>query len=186
MEGAFEPGRYRSVVSSLRDDGEAGSLAFALGLTLTDLAACIRHVAGRGTIYQYLQAKVEAVNDYDNQTAEETDWDSFALEASGPSQTEGGLKNATTVSARMPKIPEFQRWGGPPWTWSFGWWTGKDRDLMCVVPELAEGDGLHRGCLADLVLSPVCKTRIAAFIAFCLKWALVQLDENTREGSKGR
>jgi len=70
--------------------------------------------------------------------------------------------------------PEFMRWGGGgvPWKWSLGWWTGRDGDLLCVVPEVVET------LLEELLLSPVCNNRFLALLAFLLKRMLVRLDAN--------
>ena len=76
----------------------------------------------------------------------------------------------------MKQRPRFFAWGGGSvkTTWSFGWLTGKDRDLVCVRPYLIE----ENTCAADRVLSPVCGTRLTAFAAFVLKRLLVSLDQN--------
>ena len=76
----------------------------------------------------------------------------------------------------MKRLPKFFAWGGGSvrTTWSFGWLTGSDADLVCVRPCVAE----ENACAADWVLSPVCGTRATAFLAFVLKYLLVILDQN--------
>lgn len=72
------------------------------------------------------------------------------------------------------KLPHFFRWGGGgvPFSWSFGWLTGKDKDLVCVRPSL------HTPTAGEINLSPVCSNRLLALIAFSLKAILVRLDQN--------
>lgn len=73
-------------------------------------------------------------------------------------------------------LPRFYRWGGGilPHTWSFGWVTGKDDDLVCVKPsvEIEPED--------ELFLSPVCSNRFLAFWAFVMKAILARIDHNSR------
>ena len=74
------------------------------------------------------------------------------------------------------KSPKFYDWGGGglPYTWSFGWLTGKDNDLVCVLPEVkTHEDG-------EVSLSPVCSNRLSALIAFVCKFMLLRLDHNIR------
>ena len=61
-----------------------------------------------------------------------------------------------------------------PDTWSFGFITGHDHDLICVKPNLS--DKIE----AEMVLSPVCSTRLLAISAFVLKRLLLRLDGNMR------
>jgi len=70
--------------------------------------------------------------------------------------------------------PRFYRWGGGGvrHTWSFGYLTGKDNDLVCITPNIL--DKME----AEMVLSPVCVTRPLAISAFVLKKALLRLDGN--------
>ncbi len=66
------------------------------------------------------------------------------------------------------KMPEFIRWGGPVrYRYSFGWWTGRDGDMMCVKRNKV-------ACMGhDELLSPVCRNRPFAFLAFVAKRFLV-------------
>jgi len=77
--------------------------------------------------------------------------------------------------------PEFMRWGGGEVSrkWSFGWWTGRDKDLLCVVPEVSEP------LLEELLLSPVCTNRLLAIITFVLKRLLLKFDANWHRGVNG-
>ena len=65
------------------------------------------------------------------------------------------------------KLPEFMDWGGNGWLgahkWSFGWWTGPDGDLICVIPEA------RTAVQAEIALSPVCPNRCLAVLCFHLK-----------------
>lgn len=78
----------------------------------------------------------------------------------------------------MAKLPGFYRWGGHPVpsSWSFGWLTGRDGDLVCVKAHIVE----ESPCAANWVLSPVCGTRAVALIAFALKYLLTNLDQNVK------
>ncbi len=70
--------------------------------------------------------------------------------------------------------PRFQAWGpvSQRWMWSIGWWTGPDKDLLCVVPSAQTSSA------AEIALSPVCDSRVLALLAFCLKAALLRIDHN--------
>jgi len=72
------------------------------------------------------------------------------------------------------KIPRFYRWGGGGvlTTWSFGWWTGKDGDLLCVKSRASSN------IEAEIALSPVCSNRVLALLAFLLKAILIRIDGN--------
>ena len=72
------------------------------------------------------------------------------------------------------KMPRFYRWGGGgvKYSWSFGWLTGQDDDLICVRPSIE--DRIE----AKMALSPVCTTRILAILAFVLKMILLRIDDN--------
>jgi len=72
------------------------------------------------------------------------------------------------------KIPRFYSWGGGciPYTWSFGWKTGKDNDLICVRQNILTKTG------SEITLSPVCKNRALAIFAFLLKVLLIRIDKN--------
>lgn len=72
------------------------------------------------------------------------------------------------------KIPRFYSWGGGgvPTTWSFGWWTGKDDDLMCVKSKTSTDTD------AEIALSPICSNRPLALVAFVLKAILIRIDGN--------
>ena len=71
-------------------------------------------------------------------------------------------------------MPRFYRWGGGgvPYTWSFGWWTGKDDDLLCVKSRTSNDTE------AEIALSPVCSNRLLALLAFGLKAILIKIDGN--------
>lgn len=66
----------------------------------------------------------------------------------------------------------FFRWGGGPtsYHWTFGWWTGPDEDLHCVIP-CASTDSI-----AEMALSPVCSNRFLAVLAFLAKRFLLAVD----------
>lgn len=70
--------------------------------------------------------------------------------------------------------PCFTKWGpvNGRWTWSFGWWTGPDNDLICIKPHCINYSQSH------VTLSPVAKNAVCAFISFLLKRLLYKLDEN--------
>ena len=72
--------------------------------------------------------------------------------------------------------PRFYRWGGcgVPYTWSFGWLTGRDKDLVCVKPFV------QTTIMGEVTLSPVCSYRLLAFCAFALKAMLIRIDHNLR------
>jgi len=74
------------------------------------------------------------------------------------------------------KLPKFYRWGGGglPFTWSFGWVTGLDNDLMCVVPNAQTRLQEH------IALSPICSNRLLALCAFVIKAILVRVDHNLK------
>lgn len=73
----------------------------------------------------------------------------------------------------MAMLPRFYCWPGPPYDeWSFGWLTGRDNDLVCVLREVS--DPLE----GDLTLSPVCSNRILAVLAFVAKRFLLAVDRN--------
>jgi hypothetical protein len=71
-------------------------------------------------------------------------------------------------------MPRFFRWGGGTvsYSWSFGWLT--DEDIVAPVRKLPKG--VYYG----MVMSPVCKSRPGAFVAFLLKMLLVRIDYNLR------
>ena len=61
----------------------------------------------------------------------------------------------------------------PTW-WTFGWETGKDNDLICVKPKVTTPiDG-------EIALSPSCRNRFAALLAFGLKAILINMDGNLK------
>ena len=72
--------------------------------------------------------------------------------------------------------PKFYRWGGGgvPFSWSFGWETGVDDDLVCVKPNV------QTKIQERVALSPVCSTRLLALLAFAMKAILVRIDRNLR------
>ena len=76
----------------------------------------------------------------------------------------------------MVKLPRFYRWGGGgvPYFWSFGWWTGKDDDLLCVkLKVMTDIEG-------EIALSPTCSNRPLALLAFGLKAILIRIDGNLK------
>ena len=74
-------------------------------------------------------------------------------------------------------LPRFSRWGGGgvPYTWTFGWLTGRDNDLVCVKSKI------DTPIAGEVALSPVCSNRLLAFIAFAMKAILVRIDQNLRD-----
>jgi len=63
--------------------------------------------------------------------------------------------------------------------WSFGWWTGEGGDKYSanchvIFPDIKDRE------LEDCALSPVCKNRVLAVLAFVLKRILCRLDQNIR------
>lgn len=71
-------------------------------------------------------------------------------------------------------MPKFYKWEGNsiPDSWSFGYLTGKDHDLICIRPNIR--DKME----AEMALSPVSANRLLAISAFMLKRLLLRLDEN--------
>lgn len=73
--------------------------------------------------------------------------------------------------------PVLYRWDRGPLgrsRWSVGWWGGSEDDLLCIRP------GIRDNAEAEIYLSPVCRHRAQALVAFCLKNALAFLDLNMR------
>ena len=72
------------------------------------------------------------------------------------------------------RLPEFYRWDGGelPSVWSFGWWKGKDDDLLCVNPKAISSTE------AEMALSPVCSNRLLALLGFICKLVLIKIDKN--------
>jgi len=72
--------------------------------------------------------------------------------------------------------PKFYRWGGGgvAYSWSLGWLTGKDGDLVCVRPNL------RTALEGETNLSPVCSNRPVALFASVLKIILAKIDRNMR------
>ena len=64
------------------------------------------------------------------------------------------------------------RRGGIPFSWSFGWLTGEDSDLVCVLPNVKSK------VLGEINLSPVCSNHILALISFLCKLILLKVDKN--------
>ncbi len=64
-------------------------------------------------------------------------------------------------------LPVFWRCGGGglPYEWGFGYWTGPDKDLLCV----RETDNARK---AEYLLSPICKTKFKAISEFLKKLSL--------------
>ncbi len=71
-------------------------------------------------------------------------------------------------------LPRFYRWGGGgvSFSWSFGWRTGKDNDLICIKPQI------DTPIAGEIALSPVCSNRFLAVSAFAMKAILVRIDHN--------
>ena len=71
-------------------------------------------------------------------------------------------------------MPRFHPWDNRSslgWIhWAFGWETGIDNDLICVFPFV------KTRVLEHYALSPVCSSRLLAFIAFIIKRLLFILD----------
>jgi len=74
--------------------------------------------------------------------------------------------------------PKFYRWGGGgvKYTWSYGWLTGIDNDLICVKRGVSKSLPT-----ADAFLSPVCSTKLLALWAFLLKALVVRIDHNVKD-----
>ena len=77
----------------------------------------------------------------------------------------------------MKFLPKFYRWGGGgvEYTWSFGWLTGKDSDLVCIKEDVQTEQE------AELVLSPVCTSRLLALFGFICKLSLLRIDKNLKK-----
>ena len=88
------------------------------------------------------------------------------------------LKDSSNGNMRKTQLPKFYDWGGPrAYSWSFGWATGPDHDLVCIAPNVISEVG------AEVMLSPVCSNRILALTGFLLKVALVRIDRNSWQSS---
>ena len=74
------------------------------------------------------------------------------------------------------KLPVMYCWDKGPLgsVWAYGWWGGRDLDLLCIRPAIHDNDE------ARAYLSPVCSYRAEAVIAFFLKNALSVFDLNMR------
>ncbi len=72
------------------------------------------------------------------------------------------------------RLPRFYDWGGGgvPYSWSFGWLTGEDDDLVCVLPIV------KTKTLGELSLSPVSSNRLLALLGFACKLILLKVDKN--------
>jgi len=80
---------------------------------------------------------------------------------------------------RRPGFPSFFCWLGDDILkqgnrWSLGWWTGRDGDLHLILPNIKDYN------IEDLLLSPICRNRAKAILAFVIKRILVSVDENVR------
>ena len=73
----------------------------------------------------------------------------------------------------MVRLPKFYDWGGGgiPYSWSFGWLTGEDGDLVCVLPNVKSK------VLGEISLSPVCSNHLLALISFVCKLILLKVDK---------
>ena len=69
-----------------------------------------------------------------------------------------------------------EKWGGGPcpYSYSFGWLTGRDNDLVCVKANL------RTPLEGEAYLSPVCSIKLLALLAFVLKNILVRIDYKLR------
>lgn len=76
------------------------------------------------------------------------------------------------------RLPKFYRWGGGgvKHTWSFGWLTGRDDDLICVKSKISTTLPI-----AEAFLSPVASTKLLAIWAFILKSLVVRIDYNVKD-----
>lgn len=79
--------------------------------------------------------------------------------------------------------PHFHRWdkGFLGADWSFGWLTGRNRDLITLKPNIYTE--LSEPSLSTL-LSPICSNRFLAFCAFIMKVLLVRIDQNLKRSLK--
>jgi len=55
--------------------------------------------------------------------------------------------------------------------WSFGWWTGRNGDMHLVLPDIKDEQ------ITEYILSPICKSKTMALVAFVLKHILAKTDE---------
>ncbi len=88
------------------------------------------------------------------------------------------MTRSIPLSQGKTRLPCFWRCGGGPPSyrhdWAFGWWTGPEGDLLCVVPEVVTNQE------ADLMLSPVCSNRVLSALSFLAKRFLWVFDQNLR------
>lgn len=79
-------------------------------------------------------------------------------------------------------FPVLERAGGSlpgtmvPWVYAAGYWTGRDGDLLSVLPDVQEDNEAQFVLLA----SPFCLSRPLAVLAFIAKRFLVAVDQNIR------
>lgn len=80
------------------------------------------------------------------------------------------------VETTEKEMPRFFKWRGGSISdsWSFGYLTGKDQDLICIKSDTRDE------VEAEILLSPVCSNRPLAILAFVLKRNLLKLDENMK------
>jgi hypothetical protein len=80
------------------------------------------------------------------------------------------------------EFPSFFRWAGDEILkrgdrWSLGWWGGLDSDCHVILPNM---QGIEITITENFLLSPICKSRAMALIAFILKFILTKTDENIK------
>lgn len=64
--------------------------------------------------------------------------------------------------------------GGPcPTKYAYGYWTGPDNDLLCVLDKIEDSD------FVEIALSPVSQSRLQAFILFFMKKKRILNKEHT-------
>ena len=78
---------------------------------------------------------------------------------------------------KVGNFPKFFYWGGGKViadSWSFGWKTGVDNDLICATPHI------NTVLAGERALSPVCSNKFLALCAFFAKAFLIRIDQNLR------
>jgi hypothetical protein len=93
------------------------------------------------------------------------------------------LRNSL-VSIDTGRLPRFHRWdcGRFQPDWSFGWKTGKDKDLICLKSHI---DIELKEPTLSLLLSPICSNRLLALCAFVMKALLLRIDRNSKRCLEG-
>ena len=74
------------------------------------------------------------------------------------------------------KLPRFYPCGGGgiPYRWALGWLTGKDGDLVSILPSVNESCWFE----FELLKSPTCSNRGLAVLAFLASRFLLMVNEN--------